>query len=159
MMSNPHSMVHHGIEDEQKSIVNAIQQGQWVGAANNTKWTELINAIRERDWKPSYRSCWISNRYISEWDTEWYAHLPYPFSGVLWLDLGTQQRYLEKSSHQQKMIDHSAQLMDLLKQIGFEFEQREDIIRIWGYLPKDETDFPPRTHFKPQQNTFLDTWK
>ena len=160
MMSNPDSIVHYGIEDERKNIDQAIAQQQWVGAANNTKWSELVKAIQDfKDWRPSYRSCWQTNRFISHWDSEWFAHLPYPFAGVLWLDLGTLEQQLDKPSGQQKTIDHSTQLTDLLANIGLEFEQREDIIRIWGYLPKDKTDFPPQANFIPQNPIFSDTWK
>jgi hypothetical protein len=155
-MSNPNSIVHYGIETEQKSIDQAIAKNQWVGAANNTKWSELVKVIQDfENWRPHYRTCWLTNSFISHWDCEWFAHLPYPFSGVLWLDLNT----LQHTKGEKFPLHHSARLQDLLCKIGLEFEQRADIIRIWGYLPKDETDFPPQTNFIPQNPIFSDTWK
>ncbi|WP_353886205.1 DUF6678 family protein [Acinetobacter baumannii] len=65
---------------------------------------------------------------------------------------------VEKPWGHQKIIDHSDRFKELLVKIGLEFEQREDVIRIWGYLPKDETDFPPQANFKPHK-IFSDTWK
>lgn len=95
-MSNPYSIAHYGINDERKSITLALQNGQWSSIANNTKWTELISAIRNDDWHPSYRFCWISNRFISSWDAEWHHHLPYPFAGVLWFDMSTLEHQIRK---------------------------------------------------------------
>ena len=158
-MENPHSTVHYGIENHQKSIANAIQNGQWVSASNNTKWSEFIKLMQNDDWGASYRSCWITNKFISHWDVEWFAHLPYPFVGVLWLDISTLEHQIEKPWGHKKIIDHSARFKDLLLKIGLEFEQREDIIRIWGYLPKDETDFPPQANFVQPRYIFSDTWK
>ena len=159
MCPNPDSIVHYGIADERKSIDQAVAKNQWVGAANNTKWSELVKAIQDfENWRPRYRTCWLTNGFISHWDAEWFEHLPYPLAGVLWLDLNTTERQLDKSSGQQKIIDHSLQLKDLLTNIGLEFEQKQDVIRIWGYLPKDETDFPPQANFTPSKNIYLDTW-
>lgn len=158
-MPNPHSIVHPDIEKRQKSIRTAIQKGQWVGAANDTKWSELVAFMRDDDWGSSYRYCWMPNRYISSWDVEWFAHFPFLFSGILWLDIGTLEHQIEKPWGYEKIIDHSARFKELLVKIGLEFEQREDVIRIWGYLPKDETDFPPQANFKPPHQIFSDTWK
>ena len=158
-MGNQHSTVHYGIGNHQKSIANAIQNGQWVSASNNTKWSEFIKFMQDDDWGPSYRCCWITNKFISQWDAEWFGHLPYPFAGVLWLDISTLEHQIEKPWGHKKIIDHSARFKDLLIKIGLEFEQREDVIRIWGYLPKDETDFPPQANFVQPRYTFSDTWK
>ncbi|MHA3050323.1 MULTISPECIES: DUF6678 family protein [Acinetobacter] len=158
-MSNPYSIAHYGINDERKSITLALQNGQWSSIANNTKWTELISAIRNDDWHPSYRFCWISNRFISSWDAEWHHHLPYPFAGVLWFDMSTLEHQIEKPWGHKKIIDHSTRLINLLLKIGLEHEKRGDVIRIWGYLPKDETDFPPQANFKQPHHIFSDTWK
>ncbi|HIC8322957.1 TPA: DUF6678 family protein [Acinetobacter baumannii] len=157
-MSNPHSIVHYGIDAEQKSIDQAIAKQQWVGAANNTKWSEWITFMQNDDKSPSYRYCWMPNHFISNWDVEWFGHIPRPFAGVLWLDIGTLEEVVEKPWGHQKIIDHSDRFKELLVKIGLEFEQREDVIRIWGYLPKDETDFPPQANFKPHK-IFSDTWK
>ncbi|WP_349654526.1 DUF6678 family protein, partial [Pseudoalteromonas sp. S4389] len=46
------------------------------GAANNTKWNELICAVREwKIWKPPFRSKWVTGQ-ISECDCEWCYHFP-----------------------------------------------------------------------------------
>ena len=158
-MSNPHSVVQFGIKDEQKKIALAIQNGQWSGVANNTKWSEFVTAIRKNDWHPSYRYCWISNGFISSWDVEWFGHLPYPFAGVLWFDIGTLEHQIEKPWGHKKIIDHAPWFIDMLLKIGLEHEQRADVIRIWGYLPKDQTDFPPQADFKQPNYIFSDTWK
>lgn len=40
-------------------------------------------------------------------------------------------------------IDHTDEISQAIAQIGFEFEVRSDVLRIWGYLPKSYEDFPP----------------
>jgi hypothetical protein len=114
-----------------------------VSASNNTKWNELITFFRGLpDWRPSYRSKWVTG-HISGWDTEWSYHLPFPFIGVEWFDIG-----LHQHSHTGRLVppqvtDHSPIILSKLNEIGFEYEVRQDVVRIWGYLPKSYEDFPP----------------
>lgn len=107
--------------------------------ANNTKWNELLTFIREQDsWRPSYRSKWV-NGHVSAWDREWFYHLPFPFVGVEWFDIGLHER----ASAKEGTIDHAALIVSKLAEIGFEFEVKDDVVRIWGYAPKPYEDFPP----------------
>ena len=109
--------------DKIKRIVVTKQLG---GLANNTKWNELISFIRDKEkWKPSYRTKSITG-YVSDWDTEWYYHLPFPFISVEWFDISL-------SSNTNESTDW---IIHLVEKIGFEFEVKEDILRIWGYAPK-----------------------
>ena len=115
-----------------------ILRSNLTGLANNTKWNELINYMRSlSEWRPSYRSKSI-NGYITEWDTEWYYHLPFPFKLVLWLDIGCVE---SKLPNEINPIDHSQEFEKVFSQIGFEFEKTNDIIRIFGYDPKDYSEF------------------
>ena len=52
------------------------------GAANTTKWNELISYFRRRSaWRPKFRSKSIAGG-TTKWDSEWVYHLPFPFIGV-----------------------------------------------------------------------------
>ncbi|KPA89320.1 hypothetical protein PF66_04171 [Pseudomonas asplenii] len=131
-------------EAMRKKIRAAVATRNLASAANNTKWDELIEYFRERDgWSPSYRSKYVTG-YISGWDVEWFCHLPFPFAGVEWFDIGlwemapSQGRLLP-----QTIIDHTDEITTVVARIGFEFEVRNDVLRIWGYLPKSYEDFPP----------------
>jgi hypothetical protein len=116
---------------------------QLVGAANNTKWNELISFVRSMSgWRPSYRSKSVTG-HISGWDVEWFYHLPFPFSSVQWLDIGLHQHEFVAKLLPPKITDHSTSMIPVLRSIGFEFEVREDVVRLWGYLPKCYEDFPP----------------
>ena len=111
-------------------VKKVILQNNLVGLANNTKWDELINSIRSKgEWRPSHRSKWV-NGYISNWDIEWFYHLPFPFIGVLWLDIS-----LKSNSESTQWI------VELVKSIGFEYAINSDIIRIYGYGPKSQEAF------------------
>lgn len=110
-----------------EKIKKTVIRRNLVGLANNTKWNELIDSVRSRkDWKPSYRSKSVEG-YVSGWDVEWCYHLPFPFVGVEWFDIG-----LQATSNE---LDTSW-IVNLVEGIGFEFEVRVDMLRIWGYGPK-----------------------
>ena len=118
-----------------EEALSFIYERDLVGAANNTKWNELISEIREwKPWQPSYRSKWV-NGYVSHWDTEWYYHLPFPFIGVQWLDIGTHQEIITGQLIENEIIDHSKKIINLLNNIGLSFATAGDFIRVWGYLP------------------------
>jgi hypothetical protein len=120
-----------------------VEQGL-VGLANDPKWNELITHFRtlpDASWRPSYRFRCIDSGYVSEWDTEWWYHLPFPFIAVMWFDISfvqsTRGHHLLPASE----VDHSASIMHILDRIGFDHQKAEDYIRIFGYAPRDYTDF------------------
>ncbi|MFS2032994.1 DUF6678 family protein [Polaromonas sp. CT11-55] len=128
-------------EDREKIALQARRK--FSGAlANDTKWNELIVYVRGLGYKPSYRSKWVSG-HISGWDTEWCYHLPFPFVGVEWFDLGLHGEARTGRLLAPKVIDYSPTMLGKLKEIGFDFEYREGFARIWGYYPKSYEDFPP----------------
>jgi hypothetical protein len=105
-----------------------------VGAANDTKWNELITCMRQRaGWRPSWR-CKSVNGHVSDWDAEWGWHLPFPFIAVEWFDMGL---------HDGADNDHSPWILGKLRDIGFEFEVAGSVVRVFGYLPMSFEDFPP----------------
>lgn len=130
--------------DELKARLRAIAaQRGLAGAANNTRWNELIALMRHRDgWRPSYRYKWLEG-YLSPWDVEWWYHLPFPFVGVEWFDMSLQQRIRVGQLVADKVVDHAQWILPKLEEIGFEHEVSGDVVRIWGYLPKSYEDFPP----------------
>ncbi|WGS41937.1 hypothetical protein LFL97_19825 [Burkholderia sp. JSH-S8] len=123
-----------------KEKVASLARRKFAGAlANDTKWNELIAFVRGLNgWRPSYRSKWV-NGHVTGWDVEWFYHLPFPFVGVEWFDIGLH----EQASPGHEVTDHSALVLGKLAEIGFEFEARDDVARIWGYAPKSYEDFPP----------------
>ena len=127
-----------------KKIDTAVAARNLGCVANNTRWDELVNHFRGlTGWRPSYRSKSVTG-HISEWDVEWFYHLPFPFVGVEWFDIGLWEgvpakgRLLAPTN-----IDHTDEISKVVEQIGFEFEVRGDVLRIWGYTPKTYEDFPP----------------
>jgi hypothetical protein len=77
------SSIVDGMTQEYKEKINALIQSRGlVRAASNTKWNELVTFFRELDgWTPGYRAKLV-NGVISDWDVEWFAHLPFPFVGI-----------------------------------------------------------------------------
>jgi hypothetical protein len=111
------------------------------GLANDTKWDEFISAMRVRPWHPSYR-CKCVGGPVSDWDAEWYYHLPLPMLSVYWLDV----MYLQKVADnclppRTEIVDHSSWIEDILEKAGLDYLKGEKMIRIFGYSPKDLTLF------------------
>lgn len=115
-----------------------------VGAANNTKWNELISYFRSMSgWRPSYRWKTVDG-YVSAWDVEWFYHLPFPFKGVQWLDIGLRQHVAADECGQLEAWDIGERIVSEIHKIGFEFETRDEVVRVWGYLPRCYEDFPSK---------------
>jgi hypothetical protein len=120
-------------------IKKVIQRKNLGGLANTTKWNELISAVRAKNIvKPSYRAKTVEG-HISGWDVEWFYHLPFPFVGVEWFDISLSTD-VNGGLESEKWIER------LVKSIGFEFEVGVDVLRIWGYGPKDYDEFQRHPH-------------
>lgn len=140
-----HSLPHAGTgtPEEIEKIRRIVESRELVGAANNTKWNELISFIRGMTgWRPSYRTKVVEG-HISHWDVEWFYHLPFPMLCVEWLDIGLTEERPRGRLVAPHAVDHTPEVTRVLREIGFEFEVRGDVARIWGYLPKSMDDFPP----------------
>lgn len=138
----PHAASVPRCEDRDR-ITEQARRKFSAGFANDTQWNQLIDYIRGQSWRPSYRSKWI-NGHISEWDVEWSYHLPFPFVGVEWFDIGLQSYGEATAQSPAPLLDRTVEIVAKLTEIGFEFEVRVDVVRIWGYYPKCFADFPPK---------------
>jgi len=113
--------------DEREKLRRVILQRNLVGLANDTKWDELIDAMRaRRDWRPSYRFQCIDGP-PSDWDVEWFYHLPFPMISVEWLDVSTTRVRGE---------DHPDWIEVLIRGIGLDYRAGTTMIRIFGYSPR-----------------------
>lgn len=131
-----------GTSDEKEKIRAIVARRGLSGAANNTKWNELISFMRQQDeLRPSYRFKWV-NGHISRWDTEWWYHLPFPLMGVEWFDICLHQEQPRGSLIKNEVIEHPPWILQKLREIGFEYEVSGDVVRIFGYLPRSLEDFP-----------------
>jgi hypothetical protein len=127
-----------GLDDAmRRKINNAVAAGNLASASNPTRRNELIEHFRQRQgWRPSYRHKSVTG-YFSNWDVEWFYHLPFPFASVRWFDIGlTETGPSQGRLPAGNTIDHSDEISAVVARIGFEFEVRADVLRIWGYLPK-----------------------
>lgn len=139
---------------EKSKLRKIIASKGLTGLANDTKWNELIQTMRADGWSPCYRCNCIDSNYISEWDSEWWHHLPFPLMSVSELDLSvTEEKDTKGGRTLPGQIDHTLELENLLTKIGFEFEIGKDVIRIFGYAPKDRSDFFPSEPRKADPET------
>ena len=142
---------------EKPKLRKIIASANLTGLANDTKWNELIQAMRTRGgdrWCPSFRFNCIDTDYISRWDCEWWHHLPFPLMSVRWMDLS----FIEEKEKKGRLldseyIDHSKSIEVMLSEIGFDFKKGEKAIRIFGYAPRDISDFPPLKNEEAYQDS------
>lgn len=112
--------------------------------ANDTKWNELLEHMRnkrENGWAPSFRFQCIGSEHISQWDAEWWHHLPFPFISVLWFEISYIESIYVARLLPRKIVDHSSDISDLLGKIGFDFQKGADAFRIFGYAPRSHREF------------------
>jgi hypothetical protein len=113
------------------------------GLASDTKWDELLSEMRDRDesWTPSFRFLCIDADRPSGWDGEWWHHLPFPFISVRWFDLTYHEKIHRGYILAPQIVDHSPWITKRLTDIGLDYEKGPEAIRIFGYSPRDYTDF------------------
>jgi hypothetical protein len=124
--------------DERENLKRVVGSRNLCGLANDTKWNEFITAMRSRQgWRPRYRFKCIDGP-PSSWDREWFYHLPFPMISVEWLDLEYfQETTIHRLPPRVEVTDHSEWLVELLKRIGLDFQKGREVIRIFGYSPKN----------------------
>ena len=135
---------------DREQIRAAIQRLGLTGLANDTKWDELISEIRTWDgWRPSFRASAVENGYVSNWDAEWFYHLPFPMIGVRWMDISCTQRispsggqYSPDALRLPRIVSHQDRVTKLLESIGLVFRVYGDVVRVFGYAPLDQSDLP-----------------
>lgn len=127
-----------GSADEREKLKRIIARRGLCGLANDTKWDELISAIRAfTDWWPGYRYKCVDGPPMN-WDVEWIAHLPFPLISVEWLDIGTQQKIeIHRLPRRTEFVDHGDRLEQLIRSIGLDFLRGKEVIRIFGYSPRN----------------------
>ena len=115
-----------------------IAASNLVGLANDTKWNELITHIRNLagEWRPMYRCNCIASDFISQFEAEWWHHLPFPLISVRWLEVTFIEEIFRGHLLNSKIVDHSPEIQNLLTKIGFEFEKGTEAFRIFAYAPK-----------------------
>lgn len=107
------------------------------GLANDTKWNELLAAMRQRhDWRPSFRWQCVDGT-PSGWDVEWFCHLPFPLISVEWMDICFIQEIQEHRLTAPQIIDHSSWIEAILRQARFDYRKGRDTFRIFGYAPRN----------------------
>ena len=103
-----------------------VEREGLVGVLNDTKWEELIQAMRALAFGPRYRPKHVRAKGPADWDGEWYYHLR-PFSCVEWVDIDPLDR------DHSPPIDHTAEVEAALRRIHVPFSREGQYLRVWGY--------------------------
>jgi hypothetical protein len=100
---------------------------RYASYANNTKWSELRDAMVGRYPRaPSFRVKTLNWLGESRWDVEWYYHFrsDYDWKDMVWVDMKPQPSVNAISSDEIETI---------CRHIGFEIERHGDVVRVIGY--------------------------
>ena len=124
--------------DERDRLWRIIERSGLCGLANDTKWDELITAMRSRtEWRPSYRYKCIDGP-PSNWDVEWFYHLPFPMMSVEWLDIAYLQEVREhRLPPKTHAVEHSGWVLEILRAAGLDYRLGTSMIRVFGYAPRN----------------------
>lgn len=130
---------------EDKAHIAAQARRKFSAAqANDTQCKDLLAFVRAMPgWRPPPCRSKRVNGHISDGDSEWCYHPPFPFVGVEWLDMWLIETKPSAYDRAEAWTDHGQEISQRLKAIGFDFEIRGDVARIWGYYPRSLEDFPP----------------
>jgi hypothetical protein len=121
--------------EERLKIKRVVAARGLAGLANDTKWDEFISAMRAREWRPSFRFKCVDGP-PSDWDVEWFAHLPFPLISVEWLDVVHLQAEQNHRLIAAKVTDHSPWIEGMLQSAGLDYRKGTEMIRVFGYAPR-----------------------
>lgn len=125
-----------GCREEKERIRRCVIRRGLTGAANDVKWGRLLDAMRQRcGWRPSYRYKCVDGP-ASDWDTEWWYHLPFPMVSVEWFDISVIEAGKRSNGNAEQFVDHSAWIEEILREANFCYDIVGQVIRLHGYLPK-----------------------
>ena len=125
-----------GPVDPPSDIAAVISARGLVGLASDAKWDHFVDTIRMREgWRPDYRYKCVDGP-ASEWDNEWFYHLPFPLVSVEWMDLAFWERRHEPRGRHVVITDQSPWLEAALRAAGLDHSKGAGMIRIFGYSPR-----------------------
>ena len=128
--------------NEREKLRRIIERRGLCGLANDTKWNELINAVREYGASiPAYRWKCVDGRPVG-WETENSYHWPFPMISVEWMDLLFRHFPLRPGMSGPINVtgdveDFGDRVEALVKPIGFEYTRGRNMLRIFGYSPRN----------------------
>lgn len=132
-----------GSEEEKRRLRRVIARRQLVGASNDTAWGVLLDAMRLREqWTPRYR-CKCVDADASEWDAEWWHHMPFSMLSIEWLDIQLVQSLHRGQLIPKQRIDHREWVLSVLDLAKLTYEVHGDLVRVFGYLPKSLDGLEP----------------
>ncbi len=95
---------------------------------NNTKWKEIQEAMYELQESPLWRTCCVTNGYVSSWDGEWFYHFSEGgFKDIEWVEIKAEN---EKQSDL---------VLSSLKSIHVPGIKTENGFRVYGYVSEGES--------------------
>ena len=125
--------------EERARLKRVVERRGLCGLANDTKWNELIAAMRAREGlTPKFRCKCIDAPPGKQWDGEWFYHPPFPLISLEWLDVEVLEEQTEHRLPPRVHVkDRTGWIEELLRRVGLDYLQGERMIRIFGYSPKD----------------------
>ena len=140
-MSDGLPQANNGTSEEKEAIRSVIARRGLCGLANDTKWNELLNAMRDYGCDvPYYRWKCVDGRPVG-WEGSWTYHAPYPMMSVEWLDILFWHHPLRPGMSgfiwaAGAVESHADRIEAIVKKVGLDYAVGVNMIRIFGYSPK-----------------------
>lgn len=97
---------------------------------NNTKWEEIRLAMNEYSVTAKWRVKNIDNRYLSNWDGDWFHHLKLGgYDTIEWLEIKADNEEMKN------------EVVNILRKIHVPGEVLKNSIKIYGYKKDGSIDY------------------
>lgn len=121
--------------------IRTLERRGLVGCSNNLKWDDLLTRLRSFDHTilSSVKSIYCEQSKYDKWGVpvanyfENFSYGPIPYSEIEWLDLKMCVSVERGRLLDPIVRDYSVEILEVVKNIGLMYEEKGNIIRIWGY--------------------------
>jgi hypothetical protein len=124
-------------DDERRRHRALVEREQLASVMNDTKWTELADAMQTFQPPPAWRCKDISATAPGPWDTEWCYHIQ-PFHTIEWLEIEFVHATPKTGKVSARLTpaertEAEARLRATLSALGVPYSIEEGLVRVWGY--------------------------